>query len=106
MIRRALTLALAGLFAGAPALAQDRDALIAQGKRVFLEQGCYGCHTVGTMGTPIGPDFSRLGLRYEERALARWLRDPSAERPTAHMPKLNLSEAEVQALAAYLSSLK
>ena len=35
-----------------------------------------------------------------------WLRDPSSLKPTAHMPKLTLSDAEVQALAAYLDSLR
>ena len=41
-----------------------------------------------------------------ETYLTRWLRDPSAQRPSAHMPKLQLTEAEVQALAAYLGSLR
>ncbi len=38
--------------------------------------------------------------------LERWLRDPSAQKPTAHMPRLDLTEPDVRALAAYLSTLK
>lgn len=35
--------------------AQER-AVVASGARLFIEQGCYGCHRIGSLGTPIGPD--------------------------------------------------
>jgi mono/diheme cytochrome c family protein len=101
-----LVLGLAMLLVGAPAFAQDRLALIEHGKRLFVEQGCYGCHTVGNMGTPIGPDVSQVGSRYPLSYLSGWLRDPAMQKPTAHMPKLELTEDEIHALAAYLSSLR
>ena len=82
--------------------AQDRGA----GQMVFRDQGCYGCHTVGAMGTPIAPDLSHIGAKRDQAYLTRWLKDPSTQRPTAHMPKIELSESEVQALAAYLGSLR
>lgn len=100
----AIGVALAMLLAGAPAVAEERDALIAQGQKLFTEHGCHGCHTLNRMGTPIAPDLSRVGFRYDEAFLTRWLRDPEAQKPTAHMPKLDLSDADVQALAAFLSS--
>lgn len=84
--------------------AQDQEtAAVAEGERLFRVQGCYGCHTVGRFGTPIGPDLSRVGSRYSRGYLARWLSDPQAQRPHAHMPKLELDPAEVEALAAYLA---
>jgi mono/diheme cytochrome c family protein len=86
--------------------AQDGGTLAARGREVFRDQGCYGCHTVGATGTPIATDLSRIGARRDQAYLAGWLRDPSLQRPTAHMPKIQLSEAEVQALAAYLGSLR
>ncbi|MBI3329089.1 MAG: cytochrome c, partial [Nitrospinae bacterium] len=76
------------------------------GKKLFIEQGCYGCHMVGKMGTPIAPDLSEVGSRYPESYLVRWLRDPSQTKPTAHMPKIALTEEEIQALASYLVSLR
>jgi mono/diheme cytochrome c family protein len=85
--------------------AQDREALVARGRQLFADTGCYGCHTVGVAGTPIGPDLRTVGARYGESTLARWLRDPAAQEPTRHMPKLDLTEAEARALAAYLASL-
>jgi mono/diheme cytochrome c family protein len=85
---------------------QGREALIAQGQQLYTDKGCYGCHTIGKAGTPIGPDLRQTAARYPEAALARWLRDPAAQEPTRHMPNLDLSEAEANALAAYLGSLR
>jgi mono/diheme cytochrome c family protein len=88
------------------AQAQDGRGLVGQGRAVFRDQGCYGCHTAEGMGTPIGPDLSRIGAKRNETYLTGWLRDPSMQRPGAHMPKLQLTEIEVRALAAYLGSLR
>ena len=79
---------------------------VEQGRKYFMDSGCYGCHTVGKMGTPIGPNLSNVGAKYSRSYLERWLRDPSAQRPSAHMPTLELSEQQVQNLAAFLSSLR
>lgn len=57
-------------------------------------------------GTPIGPDLSHIGAKHDRSYLIGWLRDPSSQKPTAHMPKLTLTDAEVQALVAYLASLR
>lgn len=105
MIARVVLL-VSGVLLASCAQAQDGGGLIGQGRMAFRDQGCYGCHTAEGMGTAIGPDLSRIGAKRNETYLARWLRDPSAQRPSAHMPKLDLSEVEVKALAAYLGSLK
>ena len=79
---------------------------IMRGQRMFTEQGCHGCHTVGKAGTPIGPDLSHLGVKRSEADLKAWLRDPAMQRPAAHMPKLELTEEQIGVLAAFLASLK
>ena len=106
-------IALAGLVVGAAALlaataaGQERGGrLVARGEAAFKTNGCYGCHMVGKFGTPIGPDLSRVGARYSTEYLARWLRDPALQRPSAHMPALELSEADIRALSVYLGSLR
>lgn len=104
MLLHALALGLAILLAS-PLAGQDREGMVAQGKQVFTALGCYGCHTLGIVGTPIAPDLSRVGLRYRESDFVRWLADPSAQEPTRHMPKIQLSGAELRALAAFLASL-
>jgi mono/diheme cytochrome c family protein len=87
-------------------VAQPSDTPAAQGKRLFTEQGCYGCHTIEKYGTPIAPDLSHVGAKYSRGYLMAWLRDPTAQKPTAHMPKIALSEVDAQALASYLASLR
>jgi mono/diheme cytochrome c family protein len=77
-----------------------------RGEHLFVVQGCYGCHTVGAFGTPIAPDLSAVGRKYSEGKLAAWLRDPAAEDPGAHMPKLDIAPADIESLAAYLASLR
>ena len=104
MIRFAVLMLL--LVAAACAHAQETSALVADGRRVFQDQGCYGCHTVNQTGTPIGPDLAHIGAKHNRSYLIGWLRDPSSQKPTAHMPKLMLTDGEVQALAAYLGSLR
>ena len=93
------------LLLAAGAEAQD-GALVARGQSVFKDEGCYGCHTVGKTGTPIAPDLSRIGAKHDQAYLGAWLRDPAQQKPRQHMPKLKLTEAEVQALTAYLGSLR
>jgi cytochrome c oxidase subunit 2 len=88
------------------AFGQDRSALVSHGKHLFTEQGCYGCHTVGKTGTPIANDLSQAGSKYPESYLRQWLRDPQQQKPRAHMPKIQMTEADARALAAYLASLK
>ena len=89
----------------AAACGQSLSNPVSEGARVFADQGCYGCHTVGKTGTPIGPDLSHIGAKYSEKSLQIWLTDPQQQKPTAHMPKIDLTEAEVRTLAAYLASL-
>jgi mono/diheme cytochrome c family protein len=96
--------AVLGLFVTA-ALGQD-STQVAEGKRLFTDRGCYGCHTMGASGTPIAPDLSRVGSKHTEAYLIAWLLDPKEQKPGAHMPMLALTSGEVRALAAYLSSLR
>lgn len=76
------------------------------GRTVFFAQGCYGCHRLGAAGTPIAHDLSHIGRKYTETQLEKWLRDPASQKPTAHMPRLALSDDEIRALARYLASLR
>ena len=94
------------LLAAAPASAQDADSPVARGRRLFETGGCYGCHAVGRVGATIAPSLSRVGAKYSLDYLTRWLRDTPPRGSVEHMPKIQLTEPELQALAAYLSSLR
>ena len=102
-MRQALALAITVVAFATTSYAQDG---VDAGKRYFVDSGCYGCHIVGKMGTPIGPDLSHVGAKYSRAYLERWLKDPAAQRPSAHMPKLELSEQQAKALADFMSSLR
>ena len=106
MIRTLTAVAVTGVLLATPVLAQVGGNVEERGRAVFFSQGCYGCHRLGMAGTPIAYDLSRIGLKYTPAELERWLRDPVSQKPTAHMPRLALTEDEIRALAAYLGSLR
>jgi mono/diheme cytochrome c family protein len=97
---------LASIVSALPAATQQPADTLERGRTVFFAQGCYGCHRLGVAGTPIAYDLSHIGSKYSEEQLAAWLRDPVKQKPTAHMPRLALTDDEVRALAAYLASLR
>lgn len=107
-IRLALraTPGLALLAAACTSASPQPESPVERGQALFVEQGCYGCHTVRGTGTPIANDLSHVGGKYSEAELARRVRDPTLHKPGAHMPTLELTDAQVRALAAYLATLR
>ncbi|MDI3270582.1 MAG: cytochrome c oxidase subunit II [Bacillota bacterium] len=92
------------------------DTLALAGEAVFAKS-CQGCHAIG--GSPykgrVGPDLTAFHLRTTLGAglvkntpenLIRWIEDPLAMKYGVLMPSgkrdLNLSDAEIQALVAFL----
>jgi len=102
-----ITIVVAWLMFVTPATAQQPTSDASEpGRQIFFAQGCYGCHRLGAAGTPIAYDLSHVGSKYTEAQLEKWLRDPTSQKPTAHMPRLTLTDDEIRALAKYLASLK
>ena len=98
--------------AGAPS-----DALQQRGQEVFLSSACVLCHTI--RGTPAGakaaPDLTHLASRQMLAAgtlyntpgyLAGWIVDAQQLKPGNKMPPNSLTGSDLQALLAYLTSLK
>jgi len=90
---------------------------VARGAQVFQSNACVGCHTIaGTNARgETGPNLTHVGgrttlasavLQNTPAEMARWIRDPQDVKPEALMPKLGLAEDDIQAIAAYLESLK
>jgi cytochrome c oxidase subunit II len=93
------------------------DSLARRGRQVFLASSCVMCHTIaGTpAGSRIGPDLTHLASRQTIAAgtlpnttgnLAGWILDPQAFKPGAKMPATQLRSEDLQALLAYLETLK
>lgn len=92
--------------------------LEAQGMDNFAQGSCIACHTIAglepAVGT-VGPNLTHVGSRETIAAgllnttpedLERWLRNPPAVKPGSKMPNYHLTDDQIQALAAYLLSLK
>ncbi len=65
---------------------------------------CSACHAIGGQGGAVGPALDTIGQRMDEAQLVAWLTDPQAIRPGTAMPKIPLSEAERNEIAAYLAA--
>jgi cytochrome c oxidase subunit II len=87
------------------------------GARVFTSAGCSGCHAIqGTEADgQVGPDLTHVGSRRtlaagtignDRRRLADWIRDPQHIKPGNKMPSLGLQGRRLDALVAYLESLR
>lgn len=119
----------AGWKAKQQADAGEDAGLIATGRKLFQDKTCITCHTVrGHEGIGItGPDLTHVGARTSIAAgvlensaerLHQWIKDPEYFKPGNKMyhggyidvatgqPKFTLTDAEIDALVAYLHSLK
>jgi cytochrome c oxidase subunit 2 len=106
------------------AAAATTGSLAAQGQDLFQNgtflngQQCVGCHTVkGLQGAAgiIGPNLTHFGSRTTFAGatygntpsnVGKWLYDPAALKPGVDMPNLLLTQEQINALVAYLESLK
>ncbi len=109
--------------------AGENAALVATGRKLFQEKTCVTCHTIrGHEGIGItGPDLTRVGARTTIAAgvlentherMHAWIKDPNHFKPGNKMfnggytdvetgkYKFQLNDQEIDALVAYLHSLK
>lgn len=67
---------------------------------------CIGCHSYGGAGGNVGPILDQVGSRYDPATLRAWLADPQTIKPGTSMPNLNLSDAQLDELTAFLMASK
>jgi mono/diheme cytochrome c family protein len=82
--------------------------LLAYGKTLYRQEGCFTCHQLEGEGTKVGPDLTIEGTR---RRSAAWLighfKKPAAYVPGSIMPSFtNLTDEQLSALTAFLESQK
>lgn len=98
--------------APAPTTAQQQ-----RGQQIVVSGACSLCHAVqGTSaGGRTGPDLTHVASRktiaagalpYSKASLAGWIADPQGVKPGANMPIVGLKPADLQAVVAYLDTLK
>jgi cytochrome c oxidase subunit 2 len=94
-----------------------QDSKAAAGRHIFETESCMNCHTIqGTAATGrFGPDLTHLmsrstiasGIAPNSRAnLADWIKDPDHFKKGSLMPAMQLSDDQIDALVAYLSTLQ
>ncbi len=77
---------------------------IAEGRRLFSNYQCLGCHVLESEGSRIGPDLTHVGARLTVGYLDMFLREPEAVIPGTSMKNFGLWEEERAALVAFLQS--
>ena len=88
-----------------------------EGQRVFFAASCVACHTVdGTVAKGVfGPDLTKLMMRQTIGAgvvpltsqnLWKWVDDAQALKVGCLMPDMQLGDKDVDAIVAYLETLK
>ena len=87
------------------------------GSALFLTKTCFACHTIkGTaaVGT-VGPDLTHLMSRDTVASgvlpntpenLRKWIRDPEATKAGSKMPKIDMTDDELNQIVAYLATLR
>ena len=84
---------------------------------MFESLSCVNCHAVkGTAASgTFGPDLTHLMSRATlasgmipntKENLRAWIKDPQEIKPGCQMPNMQLTDAQLDAVAAYLTSLK
>jgi cytochrome c oxidase subunit 2 len=93
------------------------DSATLEGERAFLTSQCVFCHTVrGTQaGGRVGPDLTHIGSRLTIASgtlpntpgnLGGWIENPDRIKPGTKMPAVPLGAGQLEAIIAYLESLK
>lgn len=98
------------------AAAAPVQGLAAEGEDLVTSGACSVCHTVrGTAAVGlVGPDLTHLASRSQIGGmlantpdnLAAWLADPQSHKPGTRMPNMGLSDEEIEAIVAYLTTLE
>ncbi len=81
--------------------------MAALGKQLYeVKYQCRSCHTIGASGGYVGPNLSNAGNWLTPAWIEAWLRNPQALVPGAIEPRYKFTEPEIQALTAYLLTLR
>jgi mono/diheme cytochrome c family protein len=113
MMKRFVSVAIAAVFGAValPAVVFTQADKIEAGKKVYAAQKCATCHSIAGVGSKMSP-LDGVGTKLTAAEIKAWVTDPDpltaklATKPKVKMKKYTLPEAELDALIAYMSSLK
>jgi cytochrome c oxidase subunit 2 len=104
-------------WANAQQMNATNDLRVAAGRLVFEKTACINCHAVkGTVANGrFGPDLTHLmsrdtlasgAMTNSLQNLRAWIKTPDQFKPGALMPAMNLKDADLDQVVAYLTTLK
>ncbi len=79
--------------------------LIEEGRTLFEEYQCLGCHRIGHEGNKVGPPLDRVGTRRTPEYVAALLENPNRVVPGTAMKDHELWDEEIVSLTVYLMTL-
>jgi cytochrome c oxidase subunit 2 len=91
--------------------------LAARGLQIYQSQTCGNCHAITGLGSTarVGPNLTHVASRptigggvltNTPQNMFRWLQNPPAVKPGVSMPNYRFSSDDLQALTAYMESLR
>jgi mono/diheme cytochrome c family protein len=96
----------------------DETPRLNHGRTLLVKFNCIGCHQLQDVDRPamLGPDLSNVGTKVSREWIYKWLKDPrtvtdadgnviaNGVATDPRMPKFDLTDLELRALSAYLST--
>lgn len=76
-----------------------------RGRALVEAKGCAGCHVVGKTGGTLGPSLNGAVARRGEEYVVRKLANPAFDNANTMMPRLDLTDAEIESIVEYLKTL-
>jgi ubiquinol-cytochrome c reductase cytochrome b subunit len=80
--------------------------LAGKGQSLFTAQGCNACHGENGAGTAAAPKLTGIGNKYDSAKLDSLLKSPTSAMQLGGMTPVDLKQEDLDALVAYVQSLK
>jgi ubiquinol-cytochrome c reductase cytochrome b subunit len=75
------------------------------GVAYFRQENCVSCHAIGGKGEHVGPDLTATSIHKDAAWMIQHFKRPAAMRPGSSMPPIQLGDAQLNSLAAFLLKL-
>lgn len=79
---------------------------VEKGEALVQAYDCRACHTIGEGGVSGYPELTHVGRKIRPEWERRWLQDTQKVKPGTFMPTFGFGDPELDAIVAYLHSLK
>jgi ubiquinol-cytochrome c reductase cytochrome b subunit len=94
-----------GLTQAEPQVWQQLTPIETAGIGYFRKENCFQCHRIGSRGNPSGPDLTKTASTRDAQWMIAHFRQPAAVVPGSPMPPFQLSDTQMNSLAAFILRL-